>query len=156
MGNPTHPTAKKGNPPADWQARFFASLRLYGNISYAAKAAKVTRTYVHDLKKTDVEFAALWADALDEAADALEKAAWQRATKGVKKTKSFYHQGERVGEDVITEYSDTLLMFLLKATRPEKFRERYDHSIHSPDSNRLVIEGFGQALDTVYGSDDNT
>ncbi len=77
-----------------------------------------------------------------------------------------FQGGKHVGD--IREYSDTLLQFLLKGERPEKFRERYEVSgtvqhqalhVHFeiPDNGRLR-EGFkhdGQRIlaETVDPSD---
>jgi hypothetical protein len=57
-------------------------------------------------------------------ADQLEQEARRRAHDGVRKP--VYQGGKRVG--YIQEYSDTLLIFLLKGLRPEKYRERFEHS----------------------------
>ena len=53
---------------------------------------------------------------MDEAADALEREAWRRGAEGV--SRPVYQQGREVG--VIQEYSDALLIHMLKAHRPEK------------------------------------
>ncbi len=132
MSDLTDLTPKKGNPPANWKDLFVSALASSGNISWSARRAKVTRQYVYQAREADLEFAAAWDDAIEQSSDAMEQAGWHRAVKGVKKTKSFYYEGERVGEDIITEYSDTLLMFFLKARRPEQYRERIDHSLHGP------------------------
>lgn len=71
-------------------------------------------------RKDDPDFAQDWADALDTAADVMEHEAFRRAVKGT--IKPVYQNGKLVGS--IKEYSDTLLIFLLKAARPEKYRER--------------------------------
>lgn len=60
---------------------------------------------VYDHKRNDPAFAALWEQALDAGADALEDEARRRAIEGASKG------------------SDTLLMFLLKGLRPQRWRE---------------------------------
>jgi hypothetical protein len=55
------------------------------------------------------------------AVGALEDEALRRAVEGVEEP--VYQGGKQVG--VIRKYSDALLMFLLKAARPEKYRENY-------------------------------
>ncbi len=62
-------------------------------------------------------FAAGFAHA--EACDALASEARRRAVEGV--LKPVYYKGKLVG--FIREYSDTLLMFLMKAAMPEKYRD---------------------------------
>ena len=57
--------------------------------------------------------ASAWADALEEAADALLAEAWRRATEGVEEP--IMHQGQVV--TTVRKYSDLLLIFLLKSAR---------------------------------------
>lgn len=57
-------------------------------------------------------------------ADRLEREAMRRAHEGVRKP--VYQGGKRVG--FIQEYCDTLLIFLLKGLRPEKYREWFEHA----------------------------
>jgi len=55
-----------------------------------------------------------------KSSDALEDEAYHRAVEGIEKPVGWY-QGKPGG--TVTEYSDTLLIFLLKGRRPEKFAE---------------------------------
>ena len=90
------------------------------NVSAAAKKAGVPRSTAYDWYKADEEFAAAWDDAVEVAVDSLEKEAWRRARDGV--LKPVYQKGEKVGQ--VREYSDQLMVTLLKAHRPEKYRDR--------------------------------
>lgn len=74
---------------------------------------------MYQLRDEDPGFAAEWDSALDEAIDDAEGETYRRAVKGT--LKPVFQKGEEVGK--IREYSDTLLMFWLKAHRPEKYRE---------------------------------
>jgi hypothetical protein len=141
---PTPKKASKRTPPDTWKKGFLAALAATGNVTEAARAAKVNRPNAYQARQDDPAFSAAWKDALEEAIDDLEKEARRRAQQGVRRLK--FHQGElitiplvRDGELVIDDkgafvmtpyvehdYSDTLLIFLLKAHRPEKFRERYE------------------------------
>lgn len=58
--------------------------------------------------------------ALETAAEVLEQEAWRRAVTGT--LKPVYQGGEQVG--TVREYSNTLMIFLLKGANPEKYRER--------------------------------
>ncbi len=53
----------------------------------------------------------------------------RRAVEGV--IKPVFHQGKRVG--TLRVYSDSLLMFLLRARRPEKFADRAGTTSDSAD-----------------------
>ena len=54
--------------------------------------------------------------------------------------KPVFHQGKRVGG--VQEYSDTLLIFLLKGTRPKKFRDnmKVEHAGKIRHDNRNSID----------------
>jgi hypothetical protein len=145
MSDVTHDTPKKGNPPANWRDVFIKALTTSGNVSWSARKAKVTREYAYRLRKEDEAFSAAWDDAIEQSSDAMEQEAWRRANKGVRRVKSFYHQGERVGEDVIVEYSDTLMMFLLKARRPDVYRERTDLNVKGNVSIGFTADEAAQA-----------
>jgi hypothetical protein len=106
----------------DWHEPFLAALAKIGNVRGACHATGVPRrtAYAH---RTDCEaFARAWDEAVDEAVDILEAEAWRRAVEGT--GRPVFYQGKQVG--AIREYSDALLMFLLKAARPEKYRENFD------------------------------
>lgn len=122
----TEPTPEKGKrTPRDWEAKFLETLAKTGNVSESARRARIDRTIPYDLRKDPAaaDFKAAWDSAMETAGDLLEKEAWRRAVSGVRKPTGWY-QGRPGG--YVREYSDTLLIFLLKAHRPEKFRERLD------------------------------
>jgi hypothetical protein len=130
-------TPKKGRRvPATWQERFLASLRKYGNVSAAAKAARVGRHYVYDQRTADATFAAAWDDALIEAVEGLEGEAWRRAATGV--VEPVYHLDKKLG--TVRKYSDTLLIFLLKAHAPAKYRETTRHELTGADGQPVQVE----------------
>lgn len=74
----------------------------------ACEAAKVGRRTVYKERQRNEDFALAWADIEERVVEGLEREAIRRAT----------------------ESSDTLLIFLLKANRPEKYREnvKVEHS----------------------------
>ena len=90
-------------------------------MSEAAVSANIARTTAYAWRETDPEFASAWDDAIEAAADALEGEAWRRAVTGTERP--IIWKGEVTG--TVREYSDRLLECLLRAHRPEKFRERY-------------------------------
>lgn len=88
-------------------------------MSLAAKAGGISRRRAYQVYESEPDFAELWDDALQEGIDKLEFEAQRRAFDGT--NKPVFHQGAQCG--VVREYSDTLAIFLLKAHRPERFRE---------------------------------
>lgn len=116
-------------------------------MSESAQAARIGRTAVYEHRNQDPAFRAAWDEAVETACDALEAEAWRRAKDGVRKP--VYQGGEKVGE--VREYSDTLLIFLLKGHRPERFRERVSTEISGPGGGAVVVQGFEAALQRIYG-----
>lgn len=132
-----------------WMRAFIAAYARSGDPSSAARAAQINYTHVFDVRKADPVFAAAWKEADSIAADLLEQVAIRRATTGEEKvttrtTRKFTSvqtpnpdpRGEPINRQVLVEEtvveervnvkSDAILMFLLKARRPEQFRERID------------------------------
>jgi hypothetical protein len=128
-------TPKKGpRTSRTWQERFLASLTAYGNVSAAAKAAKVARSFVYLQRDADAEFKTAWDAALVAAVEGLEYEAWRRGQRGV--LEPVYQGGKEVGH--IRKYSDTLLIFLLKAHDP-KYRDTVRNEHTGPDGGAIVI-----------------
>lgn len=117
------------------KAIFIKELAKGGNVTAAARAAGIARCYAYELYNADKNFAAAWDDACKESADVLEAEARRRAVGGV--DKPIFQGGVQVG--TIREYSDTLLIFLLKGNNPEKFRERSTSEITGPKGSPLVV-----------------
>ena len=132
---------KRGN----WRKKFLDSLAETGVVTHSAKAAGVSKTAVHISRRRDEKFAQAWERALDSATDRLENEAVRRAVDGV--DEPVYQGGKQVGS--ITRYSDTLLIFLLKANR-DKFRQANMPPIVGTQNNLTinsytVVEDAGSA-----------
>ena len=102
--------ARKVTPKkaAEWQPIFLAVLRDTANVRLACQKAGIARPIAYKHRNRSPRFAAEWDTALAEAVDVLEAEARRRGLAA----------------------SDTLLIFLLKAHRPEVYREtiRHDHA----------------------------
>ena len=106
------------------RAKFLASLEEGNSIARAASDAGVGRSTAYEWRTAEPAFAKAWDDAVESGTDALEDEAIKRAKNG----------------------SDTLLIFMLKGRRPEKFKERF-----SSDQRVTVQEKtFEQWLDEVH------
>ena len=90
-----------------------------GNVGKAAAAIGCGRTAVYEWRENDAVFAARWERALRVAMTGMEDEARRRAVEGVEEP-VFNKDGEETGVKV--KYSDTLLIFLMKAHDP-KYRE---------------------------------
>lgn len=98
---------------------FCAALADTGIVAKACKAVDITRQTAYEWRSEIPEFAAAWDKALAIGVSALEDEAHRRAFEGF--DEGVYHQG--VLMDTQKRYSDTLAIFLLKAHKPEKYRE---------------------------------
>jgi hypothetical protein len=86
----------------------------------ALKACGLHRSRLYQWREEDGAFLAAEQQVREGIADELEAEAVRRAFKGVRKP--VYQGGLLAGH--VTEYSDPLLVFLLKAMRPDRFREK--------------------------------
>jgi hypothetical protein len=102
------------------KARMVASIRELGTIRAAANAIGIGRRTHYTWLKEDPEYAEQVADAIEDRVDQLEEEAFRRAHDGT--LKPVFQQGMQVG--TIREYSDTLMLALLKGNRPDKYKDR--------------------------------
>jgi hypothetical protein len=100
-----------------WRAVFLDRLMQSPNISAACRRARISRKTAYTERKTDPEFAAAWAEAKEFGIDALEDTAVERARKE----------------------SDTLMIFLLKAHRPERYNLPTKTQISGDKENPLEM-----------------
>jgi len=111
-----------------WHARFLEILGATCNVTLAAKGAGIDRLTAYNHYNRLPDFAAQWDDAKEAAVELLEAEAWQRARK----------------------VSDTLIIFLLKAHKPAKYRERYE--VESKVEHSGTVNGMTPTIN-VYASE---
>ncbi len=122
------------------RARFLQVLSECALVACAAAAAGAARGSFYNWRYEDPQFADDWDRALAEGIALLEDEAIRRARDGV--TIPVFYGGKEVG--AIRRPSDALLMFLLRAHRPERYRERPWVAGGGP--YRTVSGGFGVPL----------
>lgn len=101
-------TPKKG---LAWVSGFLNALEQLPDVSKACQLSGVSRTVAYARRKSVKSFAEAWDKAIAAGIERAEGEAWRRAVEGC--DKPVFHQGEQCGS--IREYSDTLLIFMLKA-----------------------------------------
>lgn len=114
--------------------KFVQALAHTGSITRAATAAGWCTDTARKLRKTDPLFAQCWDNALEFAADSLEEEARRRAVDGV--LTPVFQQGALVG--YVRNYSDNLLIQLLKANNPNKFRDNHKVDVEARGSVLVV------------------
>jgi hypothetical protein len=123
--------------------KFFESLAATDNVTLSALAAGYARTSVYEHRESDPEFARQMDEAIEIATDALEEEARRRAKDGVDEPQ--FYQGALVVDKkkkpiCVRRYSDRLMELLLKAHRPDKFRERVSQEISGPGGRPIEFE----------------
>jgi hypothetical protein len=97
---------------------FLVQLAEGMSVRKARVIAGLGRSTVYEWKRDHAAFAQAWTDALIEGVEAVEDECHRRAVHGV--DRPVYHGGKLVGH--VTEYSDALLVMLLRGRAPEKYK----------------------------------
>ena len=103
---------------------FLQLIALGHTKSAAAKQLKFPIAAFTEARVTDADFDNALERANAEQADLIEQVALDRTLNGVEKPVWF--QGEQVGEDTV--YDNNLLITMLKAAKPEKYKDRKEVS----------------------------
>jgi hypothetical protein len=143
---PVEPTAEEVNEIQHHKKRaFLAAYAETGNVTKAAQAADIDRSTHYGWLKDDKDYAEAFKHADEEAGDTLEAEARRRAVEGIEEP--VFHQGMVVG--TIRKYSDTLLIYLLNGSKPEKYKQRVHSDVtakvdatvtQKPDLSKLSDE----------------
>jgi hypothetical protein len=125
-----------------WIPAFLAALSSSANVTLACTAARIARSKVYEYRDKNPQFAKQWEDAMDTAIDILEEEARRRAQDGVEtfvvsKGQVVMWEGKPLKE---RKYSDTLMVALLKAHRPAKYRENFKLEHAGPDGGPVQVE----------------
>jgi hypothetical protein len=126
------------------QRRFLEAYAECGVISEAARQADIDRTMHYDWL-ADPEYKANFEAAQHVAGDSLETELFKRVYEGVDEEVTDFDGKTRTTR----RFSDTLLIFALKAAKPDKYRDNYKQEIQlngnlalsrGPDLSRLTNE----------------
>ena len=117
------------------QADFLTAYARCGILSRAVVATGVPLSTHYKWLRTDPDYGPQFINARRMAGFVLEEEAIRRAHDGV--DKPVYQGGKLAG--YVKEYSDTLMIFMLKGLLPDIHRERYDVNVNG--SLRINIGG---------------
>ena len=104
---------------AEQRGKFLEALAAGLSVTGAAAEAGVHRATPYGWREADPDFAKAWDIARDAGTDRLEDEAWRRAYEG--NERPVFQAGALVGKT--RDYSDLLLIFLLKGRRPDVYRD---------------------------------
>jgi hypothetical protein len=116
--------------------RFLDALAETGSVRAAAAASGRPRGAWLVLRGRDPGFARAWDEALDSYVELLEAEADRRAVGG--EAEPVFYGGKQVG--VRTRASDSLLMFRLKALKPQRYKGAADE----PEPLTVKIRDFSE------------
>lgn len=152
----TKKTPKRGTgaatraKPENKRAIFIFTLARTGVVGVACAAAQIARGTAYawrdergpegKLTPEAEAFREAWDAALEDSTDLLEEEAFVRAHDG--RSKPVFFMGDQCG--VIQVYSDRMLECLLKARRPEKFRERSSIEHSGPGGGPIPVDLMNQ------------
>jgi hypothetical protein len=111
----------------DWRPIFLSVFRQTGIVSFACRGAGISRTQAYRERRRNTRFAADWEAAEEDATEALEAEARRRAL----------------------ATSDTLLMFLLKARRPDMYRDNVRIDLRREAAEIIKAAGSDMSVDEV-------
>lgn len=142
---------QKATKPA-WTAKFIVALAEGATVTEAAKESGTSRQNAYAYRDRDPEFAAGWDEVYEHGTERLEAEAFRRAVEGV--DQPVYQAGKKVG--TVRKFSDTLLIFLLKARKPDTYRERISVDDDRERQQRKALEAEDeQTLDKRLTGFDN-
>ena len=140
-----------------WNKKFIKTLAATGNVAEACRVAGITRPTAYTWKNKDTPkgeaFRERWEEALDSAVQLLELELRRRAYEG--NEEPVFFQGKEIA--TVRKYSDVLGMFLLKAHRPDVYRDNYRRLEHTGPGGgpvMLISEMNDAQLLAILGEDD--
>lgn len=114
---------------------FLEILRQTGNFKFASASIGLDPSSVYRHIHKDDAFREEYKLIRDETIAQLEDEVYRRAYFGTEKP--VFHKGEVVGS--ITEYSNDLAMFILKAARPDVYGNKTQMEVSGPDGGPVQI-----------------
>lgn len=127
---------------------FLDALAAGASVRAATEALGIKPDAPYRWRENDTDFAMRWRHAEEAGTDLIEEEAYRRAVTGVEKP--VYRGGEVVGH--VADFSDTMLMFLLKARRPDRYGAKAgDNTLDAQAlAKRLNLKGARDALHTKF------
>jgi hypothetical protein len=129
------------------------NFRRTGNITLACEAAGVQRNQYYVWKEHVPGFVEAFAKPISRRPSASRPRRGAVLSFGVTRERPLLYQGQVVTTEVITEYSDQLLMFLLRARKPEVYRDCRDVRFSGAEEYMPLAELLG-AIDADSGAPD--
>lgn len=131
MAKPRRPKSaadRPGKKPGltETQERFLEAYKQYGYIYPAMVAIGLNSRQNHYNWMENEAYATAFEEAETNAVELAESELRRRGIIGDERRRPYFYRGEQVGEEVWRERDTVALIVLLKAKKPELYREKYD------------------------------
>jgi hypothetical protein len=144
-------TPAKPWKPSPLIRAFLAAIRVWPSVTVAARAAGIAREAHYRQLERSPQYAAAFAAAMRQGIDSLEDEAIRRAQNGVRRPVMYHGKPVMVPTDPAkragkknpkvplyeTDYSDTLMLAILKAKKPDEYREKLSTELTGKDGAPL-------------------
>lgn len=123
--------------PERWNREHWLDLFEWtGMVTGACEMLGISRQTAYTERQRNEDFALAWADVEERSTERMEAEAYRRAVVGV--TTPMVSAGKHVTD--VQNYSDRLLEFMLKARRPDKYRDRVDVNHAGSIEKRVKVD----------------
>jgi hypothetical protein len=123
--------ARRRSKHEDWRPAFLEAFAQHYTVTLACKAVGISRQAAYAERQRNKAFAEAWADVETQTTEFLERELIRRAAESWVERERWEvdTDGNRVLAERVTKWSDSNLQFLLRARKPETYREnvRVDH-----------------------------
>jgi hypothetical protein len=106
------------------QEKYLEGLRQFGTLVHACQLAHVSPHTIYSWREHDPDFSLRENEAQEGLTQDLEREALRRASEGY--LRPVFQRGQLIGHERC--YSDSLLAMMLKARRPDRYRENVNFS----------------------------
>jgi len=127
------------------KAIYIEALREKGIQREAAERAGIRRNLALDWKKQDAVFAEACEEALEDAVDRIEQEMQRRGIDGFERP--IIYKGVITGH--YKEYSDALLITLAKGMRPQRYKDRTEHTTPKGQPLEVNVEHKGEVVSKI-------
>ena len=114
--------------------KFLDAIAKGYSVSMSCRIAHFSKSGIQKHHAKSKAFRKAWDEAYESGADVLEDEAWRRAVEGIDEPK--WYKDVEIG--AVRKFSDRLLEMLLKARRPDKFKERFDANVTGDITVKVV------------------
>jgi hypothetical protein len=137
------PALRRRTPavPAEARDAFLEALAAGWTVKHAADRTGINKRRFYEVRDADESFADAWTEALEQGTEVLEDELRRRAVEGFDED-TFDGEGKLIRR--VRRYSPALLIFSLKARRPEQYRDNAVVQVTGPGGGPVQLDAGAQ------------